>query len=69
DNNVGYAIPPEGGVSFVIDALVDSLQDIVVHPEVWKKRGEIGRKKAVQLYSWEAKIEQALELYQDLLNT
>ena len=67
NDEVGYAIPPEGGIPAVIDALVQSLQDIVIHPTVWKKRGEVGRQKAVELYGWEAKIEQALELYQELL--
>ncbi|HHB93396.1 MAG TPA: glycosyltransferase [Thioploca sp.] len=67
NDEVGYAIPPEGGTSAVIDALVKALQDIVIHPTVWKKRGEVGRQKTLQLYGWETKIDQALALYQEVL--
>ncbi|MDM8564699.1 glycosyltransferase family 4 protein [Candidatus Halobeggiatoa sp. HSG11] len=68
DDEVGYAIPPDGGTEQVINALVESLQDIAIHPEIWKKRGKNGSQKAIQLYGWDAKIRQALELYQEILD-
>ncbi len=69
DESVGYAIEPEGGSPAVIAALVESLHDIALRPDVWRRRGEVGRQRAEQLYGWEAKIEQALALYQELLKT
>ena len=69
DESVGYAIPPEGGTATVIAALVDSLHDIALRPEVWRRRGEMGRQRAERFYGWEAKIDQVLALYQELLQT
>ncbi|MDM8560367.1 glycosyltransferase family 4 protein [Candidatus Parabeggiatoa sp. HSG14] len=69
DNEVGYVIPPEGGPIAVTKALVNSLSDIFEHPEVWRQRGETGRQRAERLYSWDSKINQALSLYQELLQT
>ncbi len=68
DDEVGYVIPPDGGAPAIIDSLVDSLQDIILHPEIWQKRGEVGRQRAVEMYGWEAKIEQVLDLYQEILD-
>jgi glycosyltransferase involved in cell wall biosynthesis len=67
DESVGHAISPEGGTSAVTSALVDSLYDIALRPEVWRQRGEVGRQHAENLYGWEAKIDKMLTLYQELL--
>jgi glycosyltransferase involved in cell wall biosynthesis len=68
DDTVGCAIPPHGGAPAVIAALTQSLHDLFEHPQVWQQRGEMGRRRAEQLYSWESKIDQALALYEELLN-
>jgi len=69
DDQVGQAIPPEGGASGVIAGLVEALSDIFEHPEVWRQRGIVGRQRAEQLYSWDAKIDQGIALYQELSTT
>lgn len=68
DDSVGRALPPTGTAA-VIEGLVESFQDIVLNPEAWRQRGENGRKRAETLYSWDAKINQSLVLYQNLLKT
>ena len=68
DDTVGCAIPPHGGTPAVIVALTESLSDIFKHPQMWQERGEMGRYRAEQLYSWENKIDQALALYEELLS-
>ena len=68
DDTVGHAIPPHGGAPAVIRTLTKTLADIFEHPQVWQQRGEVGRRRAEQRYSWESKIEQALVLYEELLN-
>lgn len=67
DDTVGYAIPPHGGATVVVKALAKCFQDIFEHPQVWQQRGETGRRRAEQLYSWDSKIDQALVLYEELL--
>ncbi|OQW91306.1 MAG: glycosyl transferase [Beggiatoa sp. IS2] len=68
DDRVGRALPPTGTAA-IIDGLVESFRDIVIHPEAWRQRGENGRKRAETLYSWDAKIDQILDIYQKLLKT
>jgi len=69
DDEIGYAIPPEGGTTAVTAKLVNCLYDIFEHPDVWRRRGEVGRQRAESLYDWNKKINQALALYQGLLQT
>jgi glycosyltransferase involved in cell wall biosynthesis len=69
DDQVGQAIPPEGGASGVIAGMVEAFSDIFEHPEVWRQRGINGRLRSEQLYSWDAKIEQGIALYQELMTT
>jgi len=66
DENIGYAIPLEGGPPAVTTALVNCLADIFEHPDVWRQRGLVGRQRAESIYGWETKINQALKFYQDL---
>jgi glycosyltransferase involved in cell wall biosynthesis len=47
--------------------MADALRDIFRRPEVWKRRGEEGHRRAVERFSWDAKIEQGLALYRRLL--
>lgn len=67
DETIGYLIPAHGPAA-AIDALVNCFYDIITHPHHWHQRGEAGRKRAEQLYSWDNKINQALQLYQEVLH-
>lgn len=66
DSGVGAAIAPAGPEP-VIRTLADSFRDIVLHPQEWKRRGEEGRRRAVALFGWERKIDQAIGHYHQLL--
>jgi glycosyltransferase involved in cell wall biosynthesis len=66
DEEVGYAIPADGQ-QVVINELVKNFYSLFQQPEKWQRRGENGRKRAVELYTWPAKIEQAINIYQQLL--
>jgi glycosyltransferase involved in cell wall biosynthesis len=68
DDEIGYAIPIEGGPIAVIAGLVDCISDIFKYPQAWQQKGIVARQRVEQLYSWEVKIDQALALYQELLN-
>lgn len=69
DDEVGYAIPTKGGATQVISDLADSLADIFKQPAVWQQRGIVARQRAEDCYSWDAKVDKALTLYQELLKT
>ncbi|EDN69647.1 glycosyl transferase, group 1 [Beggiatoa sp. PS] len=69
DDKIGCAIPIEGGPTAVIASLVDCISGIFKEPEVWQQKGIVARQRTEQLYGWDAKINQALILYQELLKT
>jgi glycosyltransferase involved in cell wall biosynthesis len=66
DSAVGVPVPPDGPAE-VVRSMADAFRDILRRPEVWKQRGEEGRRRAVEQFSWDAKIEQGLALYRRLL--
>lgn len=66
DDEVGRLLPatdPEA----VIAGLVSALEDLVDHPDAWRRRGEAGRARVQARYSWDAKVERALALYRQVL--
>jgi glycosyltransferase involved in cell wall biosynthesis len=67
DDEVGRKIPASGN-EVVIDGIRDALLDVFADPEAWRKRGEAGRRRVEERYSWDAKVMQALNLYQELLS-
>lgn len=66
DSAVGLALPPTGPEA-VVEGLVAALRDLVRNPEIWRQRGEAGRRRAEERYAWDAKVESTIELYRDLL--
>jgi len=66
DDGVGYTVPPISS-SAVTEDIAYVLGDIVRNPIAWRRRGEEGRRRAEQRYSWPMKIEQALVWYRQLL--
>jgi glycosyltransferase involved in cell wall biosynthesis len=64
DDGVGKAIPPNGPEAVVKD-FAEALRDVANRPDEWRLKGEEGRRRAERDYSWDAKTEQALELYSD----
>ncbi|HXF41322.1 MAG TPA: glycosyltransferase family 4 protein [Blastocatellia bacterium] len=67
DDGVGVAIPPDGREP-VIAGIASAFKDICQNPELWRARGEEGRRRAEELYGWDAKIESAIQLYQRMIN-
>lgn len=66
DESVGRALPPDGPEA-VTAGLVEAFRDIVRNPQAWRARGLEGRRRAEAEYSWDAKIEAAMRLYQSLM--
>ncbi len=65
DETIGRAIAPNG-VEAVIAGFADALRDVVQNPEAWRARGVEGRRRAEDLFSWDAKIDRAIEIYAGL---
>ena len=65
DDSVGRAIPPHG-VEAVIAGFAAALRDVVHQPGAWCDRGAEGRRRAESRFSWDAKIDRALEIYDRL---
>jgi glycosyltransferase involved in cell wall biosynthesis len=62
DDAVGRALAPNG-VEGVVAGFADALRDIVRNPEAWRDRGLEGRRRAEGSFSWDAKIDRAIEIY------
>jgi glycosyltransferase involved in cell wall biosynthesis len=65
DPGVGVPVPAEGP-SEAAGAMAEAFRDVLRRPAVWKQRGEEGRRRAVEQFSWDAKVEQGLALYRRL---
>jgi glycosyltransferase involved in cell wall biosynthesis len=66
DDAVGRGIPPNGADS-VVKEIAEALRDVVARPGEWRLKGEEGRRRAEREYTWDAKVEQAVELYREQL--
>jgi glycosyltransferase involved in cell wall biosynthesis len=62
DGSVGKALPPDGKDA-VIHGLLDVFRDVVRRPDHWRRCGQAARRKAEASFGWEAKIDRALSLY------
>jgi glycosyltransferase involved in cell wall biosynthesis len=68
DDGVGVKLPPTGKAD-VVQGLITQLQDVRQNPELWQAKGEEGRRRVEQQYSWDAKIASAVSFYRELLET
>jgi glycosyltransferase involved in cell wall biosynthesis len=66
DDAVGRAIPPRGRERVTAE-LTDVLLDVARHPGAWRRRGEEARQVALRRFTWDAKIEETLRLYRELI--
>ncbi|MBK1643684.1 glycosyl transferase [Thiocapsa imhoffii] len=66
DDAVGRALPADGPEA-VVAGFVEACRDLVRDPDTWRRRGETGRQRAEERYSWDAKVASAIALYRDLL--
>jgi glycosyltransferase involved in cell wall biosynthesis len=66
DAEVGALLPLENPDQVIRD-LVATLGDLFARPETWRERGQRGRQRIENHYSWPAKIAHAGELYAEVL--
>lgn len=66
DDEVGRPLSAEGREQLIGD-LVDTFRDILRNPEQWRQRGQKGRSRAEQNYGWDARINNALGIYYQVL--
>jgi glycosyltransferase involved in cell wall biosynthesis len=66
DAEVGVALAPNGEDA-VVAGLCETFRDVVKRPEHWRNLGAVGRARAEQKYSWDAKVAEAIGLYTKLL--
>lgn len=66
DDEVGKSISPSNE-AHVIQGFIDAFDDLLAHPDAWRKRGEAGHQRAEQFYDWNAKINTVMNLYQQIL--
>ncbi|MBK1702461.1 glycosyl transferase [Thiococcus pfennigii] len=50
-----------------IEGFLGAFRDLLRNPDDWRRRGDVGRQRAVTGYAWPAKIANAIALYRDLL--
>jgi glycosyltransferase involved in cell wall biosynthesis len=62
DEAVGRIIQPDGPAA-VVAGFADAMRDIVRNPGAWRDRGLEGRRRAVSRFSWDVKIDRAIEIY------
>lgn len=65
DEQIGRKVPATGNAD-AIAGIEAALRELAEHPEDWRRRGETGRARAEARYGWEAKIDAAVGLYQDI---
>jgi glycosyltransferase involved in cell wall biosynthesis len=68
DEEIGRLLPADGPEALV-SGLVQLFQETHEHPEIWRRKGMAGRRRAEQKYGWEAKINTAIELYEEIIMT
>ncbi len=65
DDEVGRCVPFHDPAS-AIDGLADALLDCVRQPDAWRRRGVVARRRVLDRYTWDAKIDAAAQLYDTL---
>ncbi len=68
DEGVGAKLPATGKTD-VIKGLIEQLESVWQQPELWKSRGQEGRRRVETAYSWDTKIAGALLFYNELLGS
>lgn len=64
--DVGHAIEPLGRKHVVMD-LLKTFNQILADPESWRQKGLEGRRRAELEFGWDAKIDSAMALYNQIL--
>jgi glycosyltransferase involved in cell wall biosynthesis len=68
DDGVGVKLPATGKAD-VVQGLIKELENVREQPELWIARGQEGRLRVENNYSWDAKIASAIAFYRELLES
>ena len=68
DDEVGVLVPPTNWES-VVQGLADALRSMANEPDRWHQRAAAARRRAEARFSWDAKVDAALEIYRELLSS
>jgi glycosyltransferase involved in cell wall biosynthesis len=68
DDGVGVKLPATGKAN-VVQGLIKELENVRQQPELWIARGQEGRRRVENNYSWDAKIATAIRFYRELLES
>jgi glycosyltransferase involved in cell wall biosynthesis len=68
DEEVGRLLPSTGREAAVA-GIAKTLAEIAADPEPWRERGLAGRRRVEQRYAWDVKIDAAIALYRQCLET
>ena len=68
DASCGILVDPTSPGAF-IDGLSNAMIQFAQNPAVRQKMGEMGRKKVIEQFDWEVKVDQMLLIYQGLINS
>ncbi len=63
DETCGILVDPSGPQAFV-DGLAQAMLRLAASPELRRRMGEAGRRKVVERYDWERKVDRLLEIYE-----
>ena len=66
DEGVGVLLPATGKDA-VVKGLIEELESVRHNPELWRNRGQEGRRRIEANYSWDAKVAGALVYYHELM--
>ncbi len=66
DERCGILVPPHDRDALV-GGLVDGMERLIREPALRARMGAAGRRKVLQRYAWDAKVERMLALYQETL--
>jgi len=68
NEGVGVKLPATGKAD-VVQGLINAFKNVRQQPELWVARGQEGRRRVENNYSWDAKIASAIAFYRELLES
>lgn len=67
DDGCGILVDPVSPAQFV-DGLVAAMEKLAASPELRERLGRNGRKKILEMYDWERKVDRMMQIYDEVLS-
>lgn len=67
DDSTGILVDPTGGESELVQNLASAMESVLANPASFNLKGESGRRKVENLFSWDKKIEQMINIYEEAI--